>query len=74
MENKQEQPPKLVSAVELLTTLFTEILVDSEKFDSEVVALTKKHLGVISPQAKAGNNLAYALIELAKTRAAGGQK
>jgi hypothetical protein len=74
MENKQEQPPKLVSAVELLTTLFTQILADSEKFDSEVVALTKIHLGVSSPQAKAGNNLANALIELAKNRVAGGQK
>ena len=74
MGNEQEQPPQLVSASELLTTLFTQILADTEKFDSEVVALTKTHLGVRSPQAKAGNNLASALIELAKNRATGGQK
>lgn len=74
MENKQEQPPKLASAGELLATLFTQTLADSEQFDSEVVALTKIHLGVYSPQAKAGSNLAIALIELAKSRAAGGQK
>lgn len=74
METDQEQPLKLVSAGDLLTTLFTELLVDGEKFDSEVVALTKTHLGMESPQAKAGSNLANALIELAKNRVAGGQK
>ena len=74
MENKQEQPPKLVSAAELLTTLFTQTLADNEKFDSEVVALTKIHLAVSSPQTKAGSNLANALIELAMSRVAGGQK
>ena len=67
MKDKQEEQLKLVSAAELLTTLFTQILADKEKFDSEVVALTKTHLGVSYPQAKAGTNLANALIELAKS-------
>ena len=61
---------KFVSAAELLEKLFTEILT-AEEYDAEIVSLTKEHLGVIVPHSKAGNNLARALIDLAKERSKG---
>lgn len=71
---KQKQVPQIISATDLLEKLFTETLSNEEEFDPDVVELTKAHLGVTSPHSKAGNNLATALIELAKQRASGGQK
>lgn len=64
MEQPQEDT-KFVSASDLLEKLFSEILIPPE-FNPEIAALTKIHLGSYCPLSKAGNNLANALIELAK--------
>lgn len=69
----REQATRLISASELLTKLFSEILTDVDEFDPEIVEITKTHLGAVFPQAKAGSNLATDLIELAKNRASGGE-
>ncbi len=71
---EQEKIPQIISASELLEKLFTETLADKEKYDPDVVEITKTHLGSNSPHSKAGNNLATALIELSKRRVSGGQK
>lgn len=56
------------SAPELLNTLFERDLADEEKYDPEVVELVKQHIGQTSLHSKAGDRLAQALLELAKTR------
>lgn len=71
---KQKQIPKIISSADLLEKLFTETLSNEDEFDPEVVELTKTHLGVTSPHSRAGNNLATALIALAKKRVSGGQQ
>lgn len=60
---------KFKSATELLNVLFEQDLADEEKYDPEVVELAKQHLGQTSLHSRAGDRLANALLELAKTRA-----
>lgn len=74
MAHNQEQTPETISASELITNLFAKIFGDAEKFDAEVVMLTKNHLWADPTHSKAANNLADVLIELAKQRAAAGIK
>jgi hypothetical protein len=67
-----EQSPEeaiILYASGLIEKLFGQILLDSNKYNPDVVRLVKSHLGVNSPHSKAGNNLANDLIELAKNRA-----
>jgi len=70
----EQQLSHIISTSELLEKLFTDTLSNTAEFDSGVVELVKTHLGVPSPHSKAGQNLAMALIELAKNRASGGQQ
>ncbi|QQS47737.1 MAG: hypothetical protein IPM66_03520 [Acidobacteriota bacterium] len=74
MKDEQEQPPKIISASNLLNTLFSETFSNEKEFDPEVVALVKEHLAATSPHTRAGSNLANALIDLAKNRAIGGKQ
>lgn len=69
MDKQLEVQKITLSASDLIETLFGKILLDTQEFDSEVVTLTEAHLGARSPHSRAGNNLANALIELAKMRA-----
>ena len=64
---------KIKSAMELLNTLFERDLADEEKYDPKVVELVEQHLGEASIHSKAGDRLAQALLELAKTRSEGDQ-
>jgi len=60
---------KFKSATELLNSLFEQNLADEEKYNPEVVKLVKQHLGQSSLHSRAGDRLAKALLDLAKTRA-----
>ena len=62
---------KVLSASSLLEKLFDNDLLNPIEFNQQVVQLTKQHLGGSVVQTKAGNNLADALISLAKTKAGG---
>ena len=57
-----------ISVDEFLDDLFKTSLSDSDEFDFEVIELIKTHLGQRKIHSKAGNNLAEALIKLAKSR------
>jgi hypothetical protein len=74
MENSHDQQPKLFTSNELIDILFSQILIDPEKYNLEVVGLIRKHLGGNTFHSRAGNLLADELIELAKSRVVGGQK
>ncbi len=63
-----DAPAEYVSASELINRLFSEVLQDPNRFDPEVVAIVKQHLGGSSVHSKAGANLAAALLELATSK------
>lgn len=62
---------KKFSPDDFLEDLFSNKLSDSKKFDPELVALVKVHLGQPGIQSKAGKNLAAGIIELANNRSQG---
>lgn len=69
----QDTPTEYVSASELINRLFSESLQDPNRFDQEVVAIVKQHLGGSSVHSKAGANLAAALLDLAASRTTKGR-
>jgi hypothetical protein len=74
MSDKLPEKKNNLYASELVEKLFSQILLDSSEYNSEVVSVVKSHLGGDAPLSKAGNNLANELIELAKKRAKEDQK
>jgi hypothetical protein len=56
------------STSELLTGLFDKELADQVTYDSEVVAIIRKHLGQNSIHSRAGYKLSEELAELGKRR------
>ena len=62
------------SADDIIHDLLDGILADKSNFDSDVVRLIQDHLGQKKVHTKAGNNLADALILLAKKRSQEAEK
>ena len=56
-----------ISVEEFIQKLFEETLSNEDQFDTDIVNLVRRHLGQGRIQSKAGNNLADALVHLAKT-------
>ena len=58
-----------VSVSDFLESLFEQELNDEAKYDPQVVALVKQHLGGSRIHSRAGDRLAEALLQLAKGQA-----
>lgn len=66
-----QDKPIFTSAEIFLNSLFTQELTNPDKYDLEVVSLIKQYLCQNPIPSRAGNNLAKALIDLARTRSRG---
>jgi len=66
----EDDNSSIITAADLLRSLFEEELMDAVRYDPEVIRLVQEHLGQTSIHSRAGNKLADALIQLAKQRCA----